>query len=253
MAVILINANMKSKSRNAPLLPPELGPALPNQRPSDPNVLVDIQAPESGVGTAFALDDKGTWMTARHVVDGCDEVGLRVSGSKVVKATKVRVSETTDTALLDTPWSRTPLARDFYSQKRIGEHGFFFGFPQSRPGEAAGKLIGRHRMIVKGRYRTNEPILAWAESSRTQGLKGSLGGMSGGPVLDSDGEVIGIVTAESPRRGRIYTVAPRSITAIIPRLEQQQATSAIDLGNYGRQADQYRRSRRITQVLCLVR
>jgi len=186
---------------------PELGDLLPLESPRDPAVMVEIENPESGVGTAFAIDDKGTWLTARHVVDGCSRVALKLGTFKAM---------------------------------------------QGKPGEAVGALLGRHKLIVRGRYNTEEPILAWTELGRTRGLNGSLGGLSGGPVLDKDGEVIGIVAAESPRRGRLYTVAPRTLRELVPEglnLPQEP----IDTENYGSSADSYRRQRRIAQVLCLVK
>lgn len=252
LSIILTSANSRSARRDAPLPPPELGPALPNARPSDPSVLVEIEKAASGIGTAFAVDSAGTWLTARHVVDSCDQVGLRVGVNKYVKTDNARVSRATDTALISSDWSRPPLARDFATKRTIGERGFFIGFPQGQPGEVAGKLLGRHRMLVRGRYNSSEAILAWAEIGRTKGLTGSLGGLSGGPAFDVDGEVIGIVAAESPRRGRIYTVAPASLSNLLQPLTEVPGRDAITMENYGREADKYRRTRRITQVICLV-
>ena len=252
LSAILTSANARSQRRDAPLPPPALGPALPNARPSDPSVIVEVKKPKSGVGTAFAVDGDGTWLTARHVVDSCDQVGLRMDDQKYVRTEDAKVSKTTDTALISSNWTRPALARDLNSTRQIGETGFFIGFPQGQPGEVAGKLLGRRRMLVRGRYRSNEAILAWAEVGRTGGLKGSLGGISGGPAFDSDGEVIGLIAAESPRRGRIYTVAPASLSAFLDPLDKTPKTAAITMDNYGRQADSYRRNRRIAQVICLV-
>jgi S1-C subfamily serine protease len=253
LTLILGNAMKRSSGRDAPMPPPELGPALPNARPSDPSVIVDVDKPTSGVGTAFAIDDQGTWLTARHVVDSCDQIGLRMGGNKYVKTKQPLISRGTDTALISSEWKRPPLARDFDTKRTVGERGYFIGFPQGKPGEVAGKLLGRHRMIVRGRYRSKENILAWAEIGRTSGLNGSLGGLSGGPVFDEDGEVIGLVAAESPRRGRIYTVAPASLSALLKPLDTSPKTDPISMDNYGSRADSYRRNRRVAQVICLVR
>ncbi len=252
LAIIIGNVMAKSRPENLPMAPPQLGPALPNARPTDPAVLVEIDAPHSGVGTAFAVDTEGTWMTARHVVDSCSSVALRLGRGKLVRMDRIIVSKDSDTAVLKSRWKRTPLARDFSSRRTIGERGFLMGFPQGKPGEVAGKLIGRHRMLIRGRYRTTEPILAWAEIARSRGLDGSIGGLSGGPVFDKDGEIIGLVAAESPRRGRVYTVAPASLAKALKPLSTQPKSDPISVENYGRRADSYRRSRRIAQVVCLV-
>lgn len=253
VAIILGNAIGRSESRPGSLPAPDLGEALPNARPSDGNIIVSIDKPMSGIGTAFAIDDKGTWLTARHVVDSCDTVGLNLGGGKFIKTGAPRISKSSDVAILISDWKRQPLAPDFSSQRHLGEHGFFLGFPQGRPGEAAGKLIGRKKLVVRGRYRSTEKVLAWAEIGRTRGLKGTLGGLSGAPALDSDGEVIGIVAAESPRRGRIYTVAPSTLSSLLQNRVRTGPGKAMSSANYGRTADDLRRSRRIAQVLCEVK
>ena len=246
-----LNAVNSNPDLEGSVPPPDLGPMMPSESPRDATVLVEMDAPHSGIGTAFAVDKKGTWLTARHVIDSCDQVALNLGGGKIIRA-KATISPSTDIGILKTKWRRQPLASDLSSQRRIGEHGYFFGFPQGKPGEAVAQLLGRHRLLVRGRYKSEEAILAWTELGRTRGLRGSLGGMSGGPVLDNDGEVIGIVAAESPRRGRIYSVAPRSIGQIIPTRVTDGAVPISD-DSYGLQADALRRARRIAQVICVVK
>jgi len=250
VGLIVIYSNIERSTSDAALPPDQVGDLLPNDSPFDPNILIDIDAPSSGIGTAFAINKTGTWLTARHVVDGCDHVGLRMSDEKFLPVT-TEISQEYDLATLTGDWKRSPIRSDLYSPRYLGENGFFFGFPQGRPGEVTGKLLGRGRMKVKGRYNTNESILAWAESGRSAGLKGSLGGLSGGPVLDKDGEIIGVVAAESIRRGRIYSVVPRNLRELVTYDKTFKARS-IALSSYGLQADVYRRNRQIVQVLCLV-
>jgi len=253
LVIIIGNVTLKSRPNIPPMVPPELGAALPNAMPTDPALMVEIDEPSSGIGTAFAVDNQGTWLTARHVVDSCDTVGLRLGGGKHVIMDAVKISKDTDTAVLVSRWKRAPFARDFNTRRQIGERAYLIGFPQGRPGELAGKLIGRHRMLTRGRYRTTEPVLVWSEIGRSRGLDGSIGGLSGGPVFDKDGEIIGLVAAESIRRGRVYTVAPKSLAKVLSPLEQKPGADAITVENYGRRADSYRRARRIAQVVCLVK
>ena len=57
--------------------------------------------------------------------------------------------------------------------------------------------------------------MAWSEESRVPTGSESMGGMSGGPVLNEDGMVIGVVLAESVRRGRTFTAVPATIDHVI--------------------------------------
>jgi S1-C subfamily serine protease len=223
---------------------------LPSESPRDERVLVDVAPVQSGVGTAFAINDDGLWLTARHVVDGCSDVALRIGNRRSLRM-QTQIFEDSDIAVLRADWTRKPLPADLTSRRQIGEIGYFFGFPQGKAGEVVGSLIARNRMVVRGRYTNDEAILAWSELGRSRGLFGSLGGLSGAPVLDEDGEIIGVVSAESPRRGRIYSVAPRYLRGIItdPGVEQEP----LSIETYGLSADKLRRDRRVAQVLCLVR
>ena len=105
-----------------------------------------------------------------------------------------------------------------------------------------------------GRGARDEPVLAWAEVGRTDGLEGTLSGLSGAPVMDGRGRVLGVTIAEAPRRGRIYTTAPESFA---PAIRGEQRADEVVLGepvtidNYGRVADALRRDLRVAQVVCL--
>lgn len=52
--------------------------AIPPPSPLDPVFRVNI-APRTGsaTGTAFAIDGDGVWLTARHVVQDCNQVAVR--------------------------------------------------------------------------------------------------------------------------------------------------------------------------------
>ncbi|MGZ6020558.1 MAG: S1 family peptidase, partial [Phenylobacterium sp.] len=93
-----------------------------------------------------------------------------------------------------------------------------------------------------------------AETGRTDGLRGTLGGLSGAPALDDQGRVVGVTIAEAPRRGRIYTTAPETTARILAAAGKPAAdipAQAINAENYGRVADDLRRTLRVAQVVCL--
>ena len=211
----------------------------------------------SGLGTAFAIDRGGWWLTARHVVDDCKEVGVVVGKRRAVRAREVRTARFADLALIRTDKAPGALAFDLAEKDmRIGQTAFHVGYPQGQPGEAASRLIGRERLVARGRYSLEEPVLAWAELGRTEGLNGSLGGMSGGPALDAQGQVIGVTIAESARRGRIYTATPASIMQLFdlnkvnPRGE---TIGPLDLKNYDDAADKMRFDLSVAQIVCVAK
>lgn len=245
---------------DAPPAPPveaeaPAGPLLPPPSDFDPEVLVEVGPVASGIGTAFAIDRTGWWMTARHVVGDCARVGIVVGRGAAVEVTDVRVALFADLALLRTQRAPQSLAFELSEEElRVGQTAYHVGFPQGRPGEAASRLIGRERLIARGRYSSEEPVLAWAEVGRTDGLFGTLSGMSGGPVFDGEGRVIGVTVAESARRGRIYTAAPSSLVQFLDvnDVEPRGAPArGFDLTSYGLEADRLRRDLAVAQVICV--
>lgn len=234
---------------------PEAGAFLPPPSIYDPAVLVEVGPVSSGLGSAFAISEDGWWLTARHVVDSCDRVGLVVSHGQAARVEDVKVAHFADIALLKTDRAPAALAIDTSERNfQIGQRAYHVGFPQGRPGEAYSRLIRRETLVARGRYNVEEPVLAWAELGRTSGIRGSLAGISGGPAIASNGQVIGVTVAESARRGRIYTAAPSSILRLL-RVEQVRAEGApaprMTPDNYGQQSDDLRRELAVAQVVCV--
>ncbi len=242
---------------NAPPLPdsPNTGAFLPPPSVYDPEVLVEVGPVASGTGSAFAISEDGWWLTARHVVDGCQHVGLIVSRGAAAPVREVKRALFADLALLKTDRAPVALALDTSERQfQVGQRAFHVGFPQGRPGEAYSRLVGRETLVARGRYDIEEPVLVWAELGRTLGIDGSLAGISGGPVIAANGQVIGVTVAESARRGRIYTAAPSSIHRLL-RVEQVEAEGSpgprMSPTNYGRESDDLRRALAVAQVVCV--
>lgn len=233
----------------------QMGPLLPGPSPLDEMVLVQVGEPQDGVGTAFAVNEHGDWLTARHVVEGCAKVTLEVAAGNYVPVAGIAMDDGHDLALLSTGRSPFPVTLELASPLNIGTKGFAVGFPQGRPGELATELAGRSRLVTRGRREGDAPILAWNEIGRTEGLDGTLGGISGGPMFDASGAVRGVVVAESPRRGRIYTTAPQSVRDFLTKLGievQPGPAESFELSGYGASSDNVRRRLQVVKVTCEV-
>ena len=249
----------RAQHADAPEAPPTVleaeGPTLPPPSPLDEQILLQVDGPQNGIGTAFAVNRKGQWITARHVVEGCDSVALLVAPDQYVPVESITLDPDHDLALISTGRSPNPVKLDLATPLRVGIEGYHVGYPQGRPGEVASKLMSRSKLITRGRRDSSEPILAWAEVGRTRGLDGTLGGISGGPVFDSEGRVRGVIVAESPRRGRIYTAAPSSIEAFLTSLDvspEDGPAEAFDEATYGPRSDNARRLLQVVKVACKV-
>jgi S1-C subfamily serine protease len=261
VAALLFVALGRRERSDAPPAPPQPasaegeGALLGPSTPFDPSVVVEVaDKAEPAAGTAFSVADSGVWVTARHVVDGCTQTAIVVAHGKGVEA-KVRIDPAGEAAILTTDGGAPALPLDLAQGLRRGERAFHPGYPQGEPGEVTSRLLGRENLVVKGRGARTEPVLVWAETGRTDGLHGTLGGLSGAPALDDRGRVIGVTIAEAPRRGRIYTTVPQtlahSLTVTREPVAARAAGEAITPDNYGRVADDLRRSLRVAQVICL--
>jgi len=240
----------------APTPPDEAeGALLGPITPFDP--AVTVEAPDGpfqpSAGTAFSIAADGRWITARHVVDGCRRPALVVGGGRAVAA-NLRLARGADVALLITDGGPPGLPILTRPELKHGQRAFHPGFPQGRVGEVSSRLLGRETLRVHGRGAHDEPVLAWAEVGRTEGLEGTLAGLSGAPALDRQGRVLGVTIAEAPRRGRIYTTSPETFAPTIrgqSGAEDAPPSEPITIDNYGRVADTLRRDLRVAQVVCL--
>lgn len=240
----------------APPPPDEMeGALLGPITPFDPAVTVN--APDipfqPASGTAFSIADEGLWVTARHVVEGCRRPAIMVGGGRAVAA-DVRLAPRADIAVLQTAGGPAAIPLVTGQPLHEGQRAFHPGFPQGRAGEVTSRLLGRETLHVRGRGQRDEPVLAWAEVGRTDGLGGTLAGLSGAPVLDRQGRAVGVTIAESPRRGRIYTTAPDTFGPAVRGLQtagEPLTGRTIHIENYGVVADELRRELRVAQVVCL--
>ncbi len=228
--------------------------------PDEPTIVVTIEEKrQSSTGTAFSVNRSGIWITARHVTGGCDTVALQLQDGRAVRVRRVDPHTFADISVL---WTRggvpaLPLARP---RPRKGQDGYSFGFPKGLPGDVHGQVIGRARMLSQGRYRTAEPVIAWAHVRRIPDRGPYLGGISGGPWLNSDGEVIGVHVAGAKRRGRSFSttldtlsralgesgVRPAAEPRTLPPLSR---LSPAGFAGYG---DALRQRATVAKVLCLV-
>jgi S1-C subfamily serine protease len=253
VALFVVLALSQQERADAPAAPPPVpGDGATALGPAQAKQLQGVR--EQGSGTAFSVSETGVWITARHVVDGCKRAAVLVSPGRGVQA-KVSSAKGADVAVLITQGGAPPLPLAGRYPLSKGQIAFHPGYPRGQPGEAASRWLGGYWLPSLTRGSPAQPVQAWAEVGRTDGLKGGLAGLSGAPVLDAKGQVVGVTLAESPRRGRIYSATRREIQTALTTAGQKPAAFAvgqtITTDNYGRAADALRRALSIAEVVCL--
>jgi serine protease Do len=149
--------------------------------------------PQSGLGSGVIVDPSGIALTNAHVVEGAAEIEVVTADGRKPKAKVVGVDRRTDLAVLrltgDGPFSALTFGDS--TEMRVGDWvlaiGAPFGLHQT---VSAGIISGKSRVIGQGPY---DDFLQTDAAINP--------GNSGGPLVNMDGEVIGINTAILSRTG----------------------------------------------------
>jgi len=175
--------------KNHPLFP--FSPDLPGRRKKDPGSEGGFRA--FGTGSGIIATSDGTILTSAHVVKDADEITVKLSDKRSFNAKKIAVDEGSDIAVIKIDAKGLPTAKFGDSDKlRIGEIVMAVGNP-----------FGLNRTVTHGvvsaKGRTNMGIIDYEDFIQTDAPINP--GNSGGPLVNIEGEVIGINTAIASRSG----------------------------------------------------
>ncbi|NNG02524.1 MAG: trypsin-like peptidase domain-containing protein [Inquilinus sp.] len=180
----------------------------------------------SFAGTVWALAGGGAWLTARHVTDRCRRLGI-LRGERLPAA--IGHPEADVSAI---PTGRVPAGGLAFSRDPLqaDENVFLVGYPSGRPTAVWATVTGTgfldHRQLGH-----REEVVVVAERRRTPDFSGDLGGISGGPVLDADGNVIGSVIGGSARRARSILSTERNLAWMAASAGGATSASLASAGN----------------------
>ena len=141
----------------------------------------------SALGSGFIIDKEGIVITNNHVIQGAEDILVRVNGDKEYKAKVLGADPGMDIAVLkmETDEKFIPVKFGDSDKARIGDWVIAIGNPFGFGGTVTSGIISaRNRSIGLSRY---EDFIQ-TDASINQGN-------SGGPLFNMDGDVIGINTA----------------------------------------------------------
>jgi S1-C subfamily serine protease len=143
--------------------------------------------PQQGQGSGFIIDKQGHILTNNHVIDNAQRVEVTLSDKHKYKATVVGVDKGHDLALLliNAP-NLQPATLSESQSLTVGQRVYAIGNPFGLSGTMTRGIISAIRSI---RGPNNNPI---EDAIQTDAAVNP--GNSGGPLLNSRGEVIGVTT-----------------------------------------------------------
>lgn len=177
-----------------------------------------VEHPKFG-GTGFLIDGKGYLVTNYHVISPMKVIYVSNGKGETFRATLIFSDKASDLAIIKiTDTSYKSVTNLPYSVKRansdLGEQFFTLGFPRNE--------------IVYGEGYVSAKSGNDGDSLAYQLTVSANPGNSGGPVVNKNGEIIGIITAKDTKAdGVVYATKSRNIFKMIDQLKKTDTSTSI--------------------------
>ncbi len=177
-----------------------------------------FQVQTSGSGSGVIVSTDGYILTAQHVVEGATSVSVTLEDGSTHNATVVATSSTADVALIKisaTGLTAAPLAPQ--SAVAVGDAVLVLGNPLGQYADSVsmGIISGTDRSIQVADMATQTEV---TRSGLIQTDAAVNEGNSGGPLMDTQGRVLGLVTAIATNASGLGFATP--VTAALSILER---------------------------------
>jgi serine protease Do len=172
----------------------------------------DFDGPRQGSGSGFLIDRDGYILTNQHVIDGAERITVTMADGRSFRGQVVGADPAIDVALLrvqaDGRLPEAPLGNS--DELRVGEWVCAIGNPL---GYVHSVTVGVVSFI--GRKLFDASLDDYIQTDAAINF-----GNSGGPLINSAGEVVGINSAISSRASNIgFAVPINQAVAILPQLK----------------------------------
>ncbi len=199
-AVVAIRTVQTEEGAGA-VISPEMFPDLPEDSPfreffrrffEMPHGAPKQEHKTQGLGSGFIISEDGYILTAAHVVKDADNILVRLSDRRELEAKVIGVDERTDVALIKIDAKDLPTAHIGDSDKlQVGEWVLAIGAPFGFEYSATQGIVS-----ALGRNLPSESYVPFIQTDVAVNP-----GSSGGPLINGDGEVVGINSQIFSRSG----------------------------------------------------
>lgn len=166
--------------------------------------------PQNSRGSGFFIDSQGYLLTAQHVIDKAKALEVRLADGQRLPARLVAADSQIDLAILKVQSEKElPILSLTDSDNiRVGDLALVFGYPFGRESSMNLGIVSR-----PGRSYPDSASFDFIQTDA-----GAYSGGSGGPLLNSKGHVIGMITMASERGNMGFATPINVIKRIFPRL-----------------------------------
>ena len=167
------------------VLPTKSSPPKPGTITRSPTEPKDI----TKIGTCFAIEPDGTILTAYHVLKGASHIRIRLSNGNFSEVIHKKGSESIDLAILQIK-EPTPNFLNLApaGSVQVGDSVFTLGFPNP-------SILGNEPKYTNGTISSLSGL--YGEATLMQTSVPIQPGNSGGPLVNENGQVVGIITSSA--------------------------------------------------------
>ena len=179
----------------------------------------------AALGSGFVIRADGLIVTNRHVVEGARKVRVKLADDRVLPAQVLGTDATTDIALLKVRAGPLPaLALESSDRISVGDPVIAIGNPFG-----LGQTVTAGVLSARARTLEEDPYIDFLQTDAAINF-----GNSGGPLLSTDGMVVGVTSAIlSPSGGSVglgFAVPAETVESVVAELEAHGRVSRGYLG-----------------------
>lgn len=195
--------------------------------------------PQMASGSGAIISEDGYIVTNNHVVDGADEINVTLNNKKVFKAKLIAADPSSDLAVIKIEAKNLPfLVYGNSDDVKVGQWVLAVGYPLTlETTVTAGIVSAKGRTLDINSRQSNTPVESFIQTDAAVNP-----GNSGGPLITTDGRLIGINSAiASPTgayAGYSFTIPVNIVKKIVSDLMKHGTVQRAFLGiNYPTEAN----------------
>ena len=219
---------------------------ISNLKQSESNTVIEAAIPQGAYsGSGFAISNDGYFTTNYHVVEKADSIYLQMNDGRFFKASIIKVDPAADLAIV-----------------KIEDKSFSFKHPLPYTIDNKVAMLGQR--IYSIGYPKEEVVYNEGYISSEKGFEGNVlayqlemtanPGQSGAPVLDTKGNIVGIITGkQNNTTGTTYAVHAERLMKMIAELPKDMKVSLNTKNKFADKSSRTEQVKMLKEYVCSVK